>query len=65
VTASMVSGFPFVEVELLHASATDTRSLFTPERLYGTTRFWMFTAGMRLRIGAAHDRMGRYGVALP
>ena len=65
VIASRLLGFPFVEIERLWAAPTNANSLFTPERLYGTSNFWMFTAGMRLRIGQAHDRMGRYGVALP
>lgn len=63
VTSGTVSGVPFVEIARLGASARDSRSLFTPERLYGTTRFWMLTAGVRLRAGGAHARMGRYGVA--
>jgi hypothetical protein len=62
---SVLSGFPFVEIGRLHASSRDARSLFTPQRLYGTSHFWMFTAGITLRAGRAHSRMGRYGVALP
>jgi hypothetical protein len=65
VTRGVFSGFPFVELERLAASPRDSRSLFTPQRLYGTSRFWMLTAGFRLRFGDAHSRMGRYGVALP
>jgi hypothetical protein len=65
VTRGVLSGFPFPELERLAASPRDSRSLFTPERLYGTSRFWMLTAGFRLRVGDAHSRMGRYGVALP
>jgi hypothetical protein len=65
VTRGIFSGFPFVEVARLAASPRDSRSLFTPQRLYGTSRFWMLTAGFRLRAGDAHSRMGRYGVALP
>ena len=65
VTRSVLSGFPFVEVARLHAAERDPRSLFTPLHLYGTTRFWMLTAGLRLRAGSAHARMGRYGVARP
>ncbi len=65
VTASVFSGFPFVEVAHLGASATQPLAVFTPARLYGTSQFWMFTAGLRLRLGAAHDRMGRYAVAVP
>jgi hypothetical protein len=65
VTRGVFSGFPFVEVARLAASPRNSRSLFTPQRLYGTSRFWMVTAGFRLRAGDAHSRMGRYGVALP
>ncbi|MEP6730134.1 MAG: hypothetical protein ABJE10_05835 [bacterium] len=64
VTQGVFSGFPFVEIGRLAASPRDSRSLFTPQRLYGTSRFWMLTAGIRLRAGEAHSRMGRYGVAL-
>ena len=65
VTRGPLSGFPFLEVARLSAAERDARSLFTPARLYGTTRFWMLTAGLRLRAGDAHARMGRYGVARP
>lgn len=63
VTSRALSGFPFLEVARLSAAPRDARSLFTPDRLYGTARFWMLTAGVRLRAGATHARMGRYGVA--
>ncbi len=65
VTRGGFSGFPFVEMGRLSASPRDSRSFFTPQRLYGTSDFWMVTAGLRLRVGDAHSRMGRYGVALP
>jgi hypothetical protein len=65
VTASVLFGFPFVEVARLAASPVNPLALFTPTRLYGTSRFWMFTAGVRLQLGAAHLRMGRYGAAIP
>jgi len=64
-TRGMFYGFPFVEVERLSASPRDPRSLLTPQRLYGTSNFWMATVGVRLRVGNPHPRMGRYGVALP
>jgi hypothetical protein len=65
VTWGTVGGVSFVELSRLAASARDSRSLFTPDAFYGGTRFWMVTAGVRLRAGAAHDRMGRYGAARP
>ena len=58
-----VSSVPFIEVARLWAGARDARSVTTPDRLYGTNRLWMLTAGIRLRAGGAHARMGRYGVA--
>jgi hypothetical protein len=57
------SGIPFVEATLLSAQARSPQSLFTPQRLYGTSRLSMLTAGIRLGLGDAHARMGRYGVA--
>ncbi|MEP7000599.1 MAG: hypothetical protein ABI969_08965 [bacterium] len=63
VTDGVFSGYPFVEIAHLDAATRDSRSLFTPERLYGTSRFWMLTVGVRLRAGDAHPRMGRYAVA--
>lgn len=60
-----ISGAPFTEVARLWAAPRDARSLATPDRLYGTSGFWMLTVGVRLRAGDAHARMGRYGVADP
>jgi hypothetical protein len=39
--------------------------LFDPAALYGGTTLWSVSLGVRLRAGAQHTRMGRYGVALP
>lgn len=64
VTAGTVLGVPFIEIARLGATPVDDRTLLTPQRLYGTSRFWMLTAGVRVRAGGAHARMGRYGVAL-
>lgn len=58
-----LSGVPFLEAALLSAEARSPQSPYTPQRLYGTSRFSMLTAGIRLKLGAAHARMGRYGVA--
>jgi hypothetical protein len=63
-TRGSFSGFPFVEVARLTARPREPNALLTPDRLYGTSRFWMLTAGLRLRLGAPHARMGRYGVAI-
>ena len=62
-TLHRVSSVPFIELARLWAGARDARSVATPDRLYGTSRLWMLTVGVRLRAGAAHARMGRYGVA--
>lgn len=60
-----IRGYPFVEVERTSARARDARSVFDAESYYGSRSPWMFTAGVRLRVGALHARMGRYGVAIP
>lgn len=64
-TFGPLRGYPFVEVERTSAQATDARSVFDAESFYGTSSPWMFTAGVRLRLGPPHARMGRYGVAVP
>ncbi len=63
VTRGTVSGVPFLELCRLAASAQDARAPFDPETFYGRSRLWMVTAGVRVRAGASHHRMGRYGVA--
>lgn len=65
VTWGTVAGVPFVELSRLAATARDARTLFDPELVYGRTPLWMLTAGIRIRAGGAHSRMGRYGVADP
>jgi hypothetical protein len=60
-----VRGYPFIELERANARARDARSVFDAEAFYGTSSPWMVTAGVRMRIGPLHARMGRYGVALP
>jgi hypothetical protein len=59
-----VSAAPFVEVAAIGVAAGSPAGLFSPRRNYGGTRLWMLSAGARLRYGALHDRMGRYGAAL-
>jgi hypothetical protein len=63
VTWGTVAGVPFLELSRLTATARDARTLFDPELVYGRTNLWMLTGGLRIRAGAAHSRMGRYGVA--
>lgn len=63
VTRGVVVGVLFVELERLAAEPRDAITLFDPGTFYRGRQFWMVTLGVRLRAGAAHDRMGRYGVA--
>lgn len=56
---------PFVEVARIAVGHGSPPGIFNPEFRYGATRMWMLSAGMRLRAGSMHGRMGRYGVALP
>jgi hypothetical protein len=63
--AGPVRGYPFVEVELTRPRATNALSVFDAESFYRTRTPWMLTAGVRLRFGPMHPRMGRYGVAVP
>ena len=60
----VIRGYPFVELERLSPKSRDPRSLFAPDLFYGTGSPWMVSAGMRLRFGPLHARMGRYGAAL-
>ena len=64
VTRGIVRGYPFVEVERLWANSRDSRSIFVPERFYGSRGPWMASVGFRIRYGPLHARMGRYGTAL-
>jgi hypothetical protein len=60
-----VSGRPFVELARVGVAPGTPPGIFNPELRYGTRRMWMYSAGVRLRAGSMHDRMGRYGAALP
>ncbi|MFL5608325.1 MAG: hypothetical protein ACJ8AD_17865 [Gemmatimonadaceae bacterium] len=63
VTRRTVAAVPFMELSRLTAAPRGAPTLFDPERFYGTSRLLMLSAGLRLRVGAPHARMGRYGVA--
>jgi len=63
--AGPIRGYPFVEVEGTSPRARDARSVFDAESFYQSRSPWMLTAGVRLRFGPLHARMGRYGVAVP
>jgi hypothetical protein len=64
-----LSGRPFLEIARIGAAPGEPPGVFNPELRYGTRRMWMYTAGIRLRVHDGtepmHDRMGRYGVAVP
>ena len=64
-TSGPVRGYPFLEVARMSTAGKDPRSLFQPSRFYGARAPWMLTAGVRLRFGPPHARMGRYGVGIP
>jgi hypothetical protein len=59
------SAWPFVELARIAVGPGKPEGVFNPEFRYGTTRMWMVSAGVRLRAGGMHDRMGRYGAAFP
>ncbi len=59
----MLQARPWVEVAGSTATARQALALLTPDRLYGTTKFVMISAGVRIVLGGSHARMGRYGVA--
>jgi hypothetical protein len=61
----VVSGRAFIEVARVAAAAGTPPGIFNPELRYGARRMWMYSVGVRLRAGSMHDRMGRYGAAVP
>ena len=63
--SGVLSGRPFVEVARARAGRGTPPGIFDPEARYGSSDMWMLTAGVRLRAGMMHDRMGRYGAAAP
>jgi hypothetical protein len=56
---------PFVEVARLTARERVSPSFFVPAEFYGSDRIWSLSLGARIGAGMLHDRMGRYGAALP
>jgi hypothetical protein len=65
VPVGIVTARPFVEVARSSVTAGTPAGIFNSEFRYGASRMWMLSAGIRLRTGSMHDRMGRYGVAAP
>jgi len=59
------SGRAFVEVARISVAPGDPPGLFNAQLRYGSSHMWMLSAGVRLRAGSMHGRMGRYGVANP
>lgn len=56
---------PFIELAHLRVTETLTPSGFNPTQFYGSDRIWTLSLGVRLGLGMAHARMGRYGAAIP
>ena len=54
---------PFMEASWSRPTPLIARSIFIPRDFYGASRLWSLSAGVRLRAGATHSRMGRYGAA--
>jgi hypothetical protein len=65
VRAGIASARPFIEVARINVVPGNPAGIFNPELRYGARQMWMYSAGVRLRAGSTHDRMGRYGAALP
>jgi hypothetical protein len=63
-SVGFVSGRPFVEIARIAVGAGNPAGIFNPFIRYGADRMWMVSAGIRLRAGSMHDRMGRYGAAV-
>jgi hypothetical protein len=55
---------PFAEASRLSVEEI-TGSIFDPVEHYGSSNQWSLSAGFRIGAGARHERMGRYGVAVP
>jgi hypothetical protein len=56
---------PFAEVAYARPTEELTPSAFEPREFYGASSLWMLSGGVRLGVGARHQRMGRYGAAMP
>jgi hypothetical protein len=65
VGSRFLTGRPFVEIARIAVAPGNPPGVFDADRRYGTSRMWMLSAGVRLRSGTMHSRMGRYGAALP
>lgn len=65
IRSSWGSARPFAELELLRPRAGTPAGIFSAAGRYGSDHLYMASVGVRLSAGMPHDRMGRYGAALP
>jgi hypothetical protein len=65
VSAGRVDAAPFLEATYARPSQEVTPSAFVPRDFYGASGIWSLSFGVRLGVGHAMHRMGRYGAALP
>ena len=63
--AAWLDARPLIEVARSRATEMNRPSAFQPASFFGSETQWSLSAGVRLRLGATHHRMGRYGVAEP
>lgn len=61
--AGVLRAAPFAEATYLRPAAVLRNAAFEPGPFYGAPSLWQLSAGARIGVGAAHRRMGRYGVA--
>lgn len=54
---------PFAEVSHQRAKPLEEPAILDPDNLYGSSKLWSFSVGIRSTIGQWHQRMGRYGAA--
>ena len=55
---------PFIEIARIGV-ARASPAAFDPTVFYGSNFAWRLSAGARMRAGVLHERMGRYGAAMP
>jgi hypothetical protein len=56
---------PFAEISRSFVREITNSVIIDPVELYGADRLWSLSLGLRIRAGTVHQRMGRYGVAMP
>jgi hypothetical protein len=55
---------PFAEVSASEPRATLRPTALDPVDLFGSSRLWMYSAGVRAHLGWPRMRLGRYGAAI-